>query len=149
VRIIDANLLLYATDEKAPRHAAARSWLEERLSGDETVAFAWAVLLAFLRLSTSARIFEHPLSPDRAFDVIHRWLAQPCATVVHPGDRHATLVHQLLGPLGTAGNLVIDAHLAALAIEHGAELNSCDTDFARFSGLRWIDPLAPGRPRRR
>jgi predicted nucleic acid-binding protein len=73
--------------------------------------------------------------------VVEGWLAQPSAVVVHPGDRHATLVHQLLRPLGTAGNLVSDAHLAALAIEHGAELNSCDTDFARFSGLRWVDPL--------
>ena len=142
MKLVDANLLLYATDERAPRHDAARSWLEERLSGDETVAFAWAVLLAFLRLSTSPRVFEQPLSPDRAFDVIHSWLAQPCAAIVHPGDRHAALVRQLLRPLGTAGNLVTDAHLAALAIEHGAELTSCDTDFARFSGLRWSDPLA-------
>jgi hypothetical protein len=141
VKLVDANLLLYATDERSPRHEDARSWLEERLTGDEPVAFAWAVLLAFLRLSTSPRIFEHPLSPDRAFDVVQSWLGQPCAVVVHPGDRHATLVRQLLRPIGTAGNLVTDAHLAALAIEHGAELSSCDTDFARFSGLRWSDPL--------
>jgi hypothetical protein len=99
------------------------------------------VLLVFMRVSTSPRIFEHPLAPDRAFDVIERWLAQPCAVIVHPGDRHATLVRQLLRPLGTAGNLVSDAHLAALAIEHGAELNSCDSDFSRFSGLRWVNPL--------
>jgi toxin-antitoxin system PIN domain toxin len=141
VKLIDANLLLYATDERSPRHAAARSWLERHLSGDDTLAFAWAVLLAFVRVSTSPRIFEHPLAPDRAFDAIDRWLAQPCALLVHPGDRHATLVRQLLRPLGTAGNLVSDAHLAALAIEHGAELNSCDSDFSRFSGLRWVNPL--------
>ncbi len=142
MKLVDANLLLYATDERSPRHNSARAWLEARLSGDEPVAFAWAVLLAFLRLSTNPRVFGHPLSPERAFDVIEAWLAQPCATVVHPGDRHAILVRQLLGPLGTAGNLVTDAHLAALAIEHGAELNSCDTDFGRFSGLRWSDPIA-------
>ena len=106
------------------------------------MGFAWAVLLAFLRLSTSPRVFAYPLAPERAFDVLQAWLAQPCATVVHPGDRHAVLLRQLLGSLGTAGNLVTDAHLAALAIEHGAELNSCDTDFGRFSGLRWIDPIA-------
>jgi predicted nucleic acid-binding protein len=73
--------------------------------------------------------------------VVQSWLGQPCAVVVHPGDRHATLVREILRPIGTAGNLVTDAHLAALAIEHGAELSSCDTDFARFSGLRWSDPL--------
>lgn len=142
MKLVDANLLLYATDERAPRHGAARAWLEALLSGDEPVAFAWAVLLAFLRLSTNPRVFADPLPPERAFDVIQAWLVQPCATVVHPGSRHTVLVRQLLGALGTAGNLVTDAHLAALAIEHGAELNSCDTDFARFSGLRWVDPIA-------
>ncbi len=106
------------------------------------MAFAWSVLLAFLRPSTNPRVFEHPLSAERALDVIQTWLAQPCATVVHPGDRHAGLVRQLLGSLGTAGNLVTDAHLAALAIEHGAELSSRDTDFARFSGLRWRNPIS-------
>ena len=142
MKLVDANLLLYATDERAPRHGAARAWLEALLSGAEPVAFAWAVLLAFLRLSTNPRVFTNPLPPEQAFDIVQTWLAQPCATVVHPGARHAVLVGQLLGSLGTAGNLVTDAHLAALAIEHGAELNSCDTDFGRFSGLRWIDPLA-------
>ena len=142
MKLVDANLLLYAIDERSPRHGAARAWLEARLSGDEPVAFAWAVLLAFLRLSTNPRVFEHPLSAERAFDVIQAWLAQPCATMVHPGDRHALLLRQLLGSLGTAGNLVSDAHLAALAIEHGAELSSSDTDFARFSGLRWKNPIA-------
>jgi toxin-antitoxin system PIN domain toxin len=120
----------------------AFSDVQALLAGDEPVAFAWAVLLAFLRLSTNPRVFTSPLPPERAFDVIQAWLTQPCATVVHPGTRHAILVRQLLGSLGTAGNLVSDAHLAALAIENGAELNSCDPDFARFSGLRWIDPIA-------
>lgn len=141
MKVVDANLLLYATDARSPRHAAARSWLERQLSGDETIAFAWVVLLAFVRLSTNPHVFERPLSPDRAFDVVDRWLGQACAVVVQPGDRHPALVRQLLGPLGTAGNLVNDAHLAALAIEHGAEVNSCDADFSRFSGLRWINPL--------
>ena len=142
MKLVDANLLLYATDERSARHSSARAWLEARLSGDEPVAFAWAVLLAFLRLATNPRVFVNPLSAEQAFDVIQTWLAQPCATVVHPGDRHAILVRQLLRSLGTAGNLVTDAHLAALAIEHGAELSSCDTDFGRFSGLRWNDPIA-------
>lgn len=141
MKLVDANLLLYATDTRAPRHAPARTWLEAQLSGEETFAFAWVVLLAFLRLSTNALVFERPLSPEDAFRIVDRWLAQPCAVVVHPGSRHATLVRQLLRPLGTAGNLVNDAHLAALALEHGAELHSCDTDFARFAGLRWVNPL--------
>jgi uncharacterized protein len=141
VKVVDANLLLYATDARSPRHEAARSWLERQLSGDETMAFAWAVLLAFARLSTNPHVFERPLSPDQAFNVVDGWLGRPCAVVVHPGERHGALVRRLLQPLGTAGNLVGDAHLAALAIEHGAELNSCDSDFSRFSGLRWINPL--------
>jgi toxin-antitoxin system PIN domain toxin len=141
VKLLDANLLLYATDARSPRHAAARSWLERQLSGDETIALAWVVLLAFVRLSTHPHVFTRPLATARAFDVVVRWLEQPCVVIVHPGDRHAALMRQLLGPSGTAGNLVNDAHLAALAIEHGAELHSCDSDFSRFSGLRWINPL--------
>jgi hypothetical protein len=141
VKVLDANLLLYATDMRSPRHARARAWLERQLSGDETIAFAWVVLLAFVRLSTSPHVFGRPLSPDRALDVVDSWLGQSCVVIVHPGDRHPAVVRQLLKPFGTAGNLVNDAHLAALAIEHGAELNSCDADFSRFSGLRWINPL--------
>jgi hypothetical protein len=141
VTLVDANLLLYATDERAPRHRAARAWLDGRLATDDPLAFAWVVLLAFLRLGTNPRLFEQPLTPERAFEVLQGWLAHPAAVVVHPGERHLALVRQLLQPLGTAANLVVDAHLAALAIEHGAELASCDADFSRFSGLRWVNPL--------
>jgi hypothetical protein len=141
MKVLDANLLLYATDRRSPRHDAARSWLAQQLSGDDTLGFAWGVLLAFLRLSTNPHVFERPLSSDRAFDIVDGWLQQPCAVIVQPGDRHSGVMRQLLGPLGTAGNLVSDAHLAALAIEHGAELHSCDSDFSRFAGLRWINPL--------
>jgi toxin-antitoxin system PIN domain toxin len=142
VKLTDVNLLLYALDADAPRHRAARRWLEEQLSGTETFAFTWVVLLAFVRLSTNPRVFEKPLEPAEAFDIVEGWLAQPCATVVHPTERHSALLRELLEPLGTAGNLTTDAHLAALAIEHGAELCSCDADFSRFPGLRWRDPLA-------
>lgn len=142
MKLVDANLLLYAVDTAAPRHRTARQWLEERLSGTETVAFAWVVLLAFLRLSTSPRVFETPLDSSEALDLVDGWLSRPCATVVHPTDRHAAILRDLLAPLGTAGNLTTDAHLAALAIEHGAELCSSDADFSRFSGVQWIDPLA-------
>jgi uncharacterized protein len=142
VKIPDVNVLLYAVDASSPRHAAAKRWLEERLSGTETFAFAWVVLLGFLRLSTSPRVFEAPLEPGAALDLVDGWLDQPCATVVHPTDRHAALLRDLLGARGTAGNLTIDAHLAALAIEHGAELCSSDADFSRFPGVPWVDPLA-------
>jgi len=140
VKIPDANLLIYALDETSPRHEAARSWLDATLSGSEDVSFAWVVLLAVLRLTTKASIFAEPLGPDEAFDVIDGWLAQPCASIVHPTARHPAILRGLLTPLGTAGNLTTDAHLAALAIEYGAELCSCDADFSRFPGLRWRDP---------
>lgn len=100
------------------------------------------MLLAFVRLATSPRVFRAPLEPTEAFAIVEGWLAQPCATIVHPTDRHLALLRELLGPLGTAGNLTTDAHLAALAIEHGAELCSSDADFSRSPGLRWTDPLA-------
>lgn len=141
----DVNILLYAVDESSPRHEPARRWLEDRLSGSETLAFSWAVLLAFIRLGTHPRVFEAPLQPDEALDLVDSWLSQPCAAVVHPTERHGALLRELLSPLGTAANLTSDAHLAALAIEHGAELCSADADFSRFPGLRWVNPLEPGR----
>jgi uncharacterized protein len=144
VKLPDVNLLLYAVDETSVRHRPARRWLEETLSGTETVAFAWLVLVGFLRISTNPAIFELPLEVGRACDLIDGWLDLPCATAVHPTDRHGSVLRELLLPLGAAGNLTSDAHLAALAIEHGALLCSCDTDFARFPGLRWADPLQGG-----
>ena len=144
MKLPDVNLLLYAADETSPRHLPARRWVEATLSDSETVAFAWTVLLAFVRLSTRAAIFEHPLDVEQALDIVDGWLDQPCATIIHPTDRHSSVLRELLAPLGTAGNLTSDAHLAALAIEHGALLCSCDADFMRFQGLRWIDPLRSG-----
>lgn len=141
MRIVDVNLLLYALDETSPRHGRARPWLEQTLSGGETVALPWTVLLAFVRLSTRAVVFSNPLTADEALDLVDAWLALPSVTVVHPGRRHAPVLRELLAAVGTAGNLVTDAHLAALAIEHGAELCSCDADFSRFPGVRWFDPL--------
>ena len=140
MKLPDANVVLYAVDETSPLHRPARDWLETRLSGSETVGFAWAVLLAFVRLSTHPRVFSSPLDADSALDRVDSWLAQPCATVVHPGDRHSALLRELLASAGTAGNLTSDAHLAALAIEHGAELVSFDRDFQRFERLRWRLP---------
>lgn len=142
MKVLDVNLLLYAVNEDAPLHQRARAWLEEALSGSETVAFTWAVLLAFLRLSTRSLIFPDPLSVERAFRLVESWLDQPCAVILHPTGRHLAVLEGLLRPLGAAGNLTSDAHLAAIAIEHGADLCSCDADFARFSGVRWHNPLA-------
>jgi toxin-antitoxin system PIN domain toxin len=141
VKVPDVNLLLYALDETSPHHALARKWLEQVLSGTEPAGFAWPVLLAFLRLSTRAQLFINPLRPAEAFDVVDGWLSQPCALVLHPTDRHLAILRGLVEPLGTAGNITSDAHLAALAIEHGGEVCSADVDFARFRGLRWTNPL--------
>jgi Predicted nucleic acid-binding protein, contains PIN domain len=141
VKLPDLNLLIYAIDEEAARHEKARTWLEDVLSGTEEVAFAWSVLLGFLRISTNPAILARPLSAGEALDYVDGWLAQPCVVLVAPTERHPALLRELLEPLGAAGNLTSDAHLAALAIEHGALLCSCDTDFSRFAGLRWNDPL--------
>lgn len=139
--LIDVNLLIYAVNEDAPLHRKSKAWLESALSGSETVTLPWTVLLAFLRLTTRAGVFQTPLAPEEAFDVIEGWLAQPAVTTLEPGKHHLRTMRNLLRELGTAGNLTSDAHLAALAIEHGAELCSCDNDFARFPGLRWRNPL--------
>lgn len=140
MRIVDANVLLYAVNADAPSHDAAKAWLDGALGGREAVGFAWIVLLAFLRLATNPSVFPRPLEVDQAFGSIEGWLAQQTAVVVEPTPRHAAVLRGLLGTSGTAGNLVTDAHLAALAVEHGAELASFDTDFARFPGLRWCRP---------
>jgi toxin-antitoxin system PIN domain toxin len=140
--VVDANVLLYAINTDSAHHARARTWLDGSLAGTESVGFAWAVLLAFLRLSTSRAIFERPLTADEAISVVRIWLASSAAVIVEPGPRHLGSMASMLVEAGTAGNLVGDAHLAALAIEEDATLVSFDTDFARFAGLRWEQPPA-------
>ena len=108
------------------------------------MALAWAVVLAFVRVTTKPQVMAQPFSVDEALDVVDGWLARPNVVVVHPTDRHATILRELLVPFGTGGNLTTDAHLAALSIEHGAELCSSDADFSRFPGVRWHDPLRGG-----
>ena len=142
MKILDANILLYAVNEDAPQHSKAKAWLERILSGTEPVGFDWTALQAFLRLSTRTVVFPRPLTPAQAFGIMQSWLDQPCAEIVDPPERHLEVLERLLGPLGTAGNLTSDAHLAGLALEYGAELCSCDSDFARFPDLRWTHPLA-------
>ncbi|MBZ5634116.1 MAG: type II toxin-antitoxin system VapC family toxin [Acidobacteriia bacterium] len=140
--LVDANLLIYAVNQDAPLNRKAKPWLESVLSGKESVGFSWSVLLAFLRLTTRPGLFRRPLPADTAFELVGSWLDQTPTTIVHPGPRHLSVLQELLQPVGTGGNLTSDAHLAALAIEHGAELCSSDTDFARFAGLQWRNPLS-------
>lgn len=135
MRIPDANVLLYASDSSTTKHAAAREWVERTLSATETVGFAMIVLLAFVRISTNARIMASPLSAAAAFDQVEEWMIQPPSALLHPGRRHLPLWRELVEASGTAGNLTTDAHLAALAIEHGATLASFDGDLHRFAGL--------------
>jgi toxin-antitoxin system PIN domain toxin len=141
MKIVDLNLLLYAVNEDAPLHHAARAWWEDALSSDEHVGIAWIVLLGFIRLTTRAAVMPQPLSFDQAAAVVDEWLQQPSCVIVHPGDGHWRILQGLLRATGSAGNLTSDAHLAALSIEHGATLCSTDGDFARFAGLRHANPL--------
>jgi toxin-antitoxin system PIN domain toxin len=141
VKLPDLNLLLYAVDTGSRDHERAKRWLEQTLSGTEAVGFAWLALLGFIRISTNPTALEHPLSPSESIDYVDEWLATSVATILQPTHQHATVLRRLLESVGTAGNLTTDAHLAALAIEHGAELCSHDADFSRFDGLRWTDPL--------
>ena len=140
--VLDVNLLIYAVNEDSPDHKRAKSWLEATISGTETVGLPWIVLLAFLRLTTRTGLFQKPLTVGAAFDVVDAWLQQPSVTVPEPTARHLQTMRDLISPLGIGGNLTSDAHLAALAIEHGAELCSTDNDFGRFNRLRWRNPLA-------
>ncbi len=146
MKLLDLNILLYATNKDSAPHAAARSWLESVLNGAEAVALPWTVLLGFLRLTTNRRVFAKPLTVAQACAVVDGWLARPNVITPEPGTEHWRILRALLGAAGTAGNLTTDAHLAALALEHDAELCSTDADFARFAGVRWVHPLhAPER----
>jgi uncharacterized protein len=140
--IVDANLLLYSVDTHSPHHDRAQDWLTERLNGDERVGMPWASLCAFLRIATHPRASAHPLSSALAWRFVEEWLAVDTAWVPLPTDRHAAVLGMLVTRYGIAGNLVPDAQLAALAIEHGVAIASADTDFARFTELRWVNPLA-------
>lgn len=142
MKLVDANVLLHSVDEDQPLHAEAKRWLDSSLQGKETVGFAWLVVIAFLRVSTRRPAFVDPFSADEALARLEAWLAQPPAVIIEPTRRHLGLVGGLLGSLGVAGNLVNDAHLAALALEHDATVVSYDTDFARFQGVRWEHPSA-------
>lgn len=140
MRLVDANVLLYAVNEDAQHHTASRAWLDAALGGGDAVGFSWIVGVAFLRLSTSAAVFPTPLAIDEAVGQLHDWTSGGTASWVEPSAGHLTHLERVLQGLGTGGNLVNDAHLAALAVEHRAAIVSYDNDFARFEGVRWTTP---------
>jgi toxin-antitoxin system PIN domain toxin len=142
VILVDANILLYARNSAADLHAPSREWLEEKLNGAAPVALPWPSLLAFLRIATNPRAFRRPLTMPAAWEQVSSWLSAETVWSPEPTDRHADVLGKLLALPGVYGNLVPDAHLAALAIEHGLTLCSTDGDFARFPGLTWLNPLA-------
>lgn len=142
MHLVDANVLLYAVNADAAHHERSRRWLDDALSGADTVAFAWIALLAFVRLSTKAGLFPSPLAVDAAMDRVDAWLSAAPSVVLEPTVDHAQVVRRLLAGVGVGGNLVNDAHLAALAIEHRCGVVSFDNDFSRFPGVSWS--LPPG-----
>jgi toxin-antitoxin system PIN domain toxin len=141
VILVDVNLLLYAEDTLSEDHQAARAWWEGQLSGRESVCLCWPVLTAFIRIGTNPGAFRRPLAISEAVERIQSWLDQPCVRMVQPGEHHWGIFQRLLRDGKATGNLVSDAHLAALAIEHNCALQSTDVDFARFKGLKWNNPI--------
>jgi toxin-antitoxin system PIN domain toxin len=140
--LLDANVLLYAYDRASERHDTAAGWLEKVLTGVEPVGVSWTVVLAFLRVTTSRRMLREPLPMTEAASVVSQWLERPNVQVLHPGDRHWSILGALLGETQIRGADVMDAHLAALGLEHGATVATHDRDFARFPGLKTFDPVA-------
>jgi toxin-antitoxin system PIN domain toxin len=140
VILVDANILLYAYDADSPRQEAAGSWLESAIAEDE-IGLALTTVLAFLRIGTHPSVFRKPLRPADALETVEAWLDEPTVRLVQPTDRHWTVLADLAQRGQAKGPLLMDAHLAALALEHGATLCSVDRDFTRFPGLRVVDPL--------
>jgi hypothetical protein len=141
--LVDANILLYATDRSSPFHKPAASWLTDVLNGPRRVGIPWQSLVAFLRISTHERASDHPLTPEQAIGFVEDWLAQDAVWIPREGAGHGTILSGLITKYQLRGNLVSDAQLAAIAIEHGLQMCSADSDFARFSELTWINPTAP------
>jgi toxin-antitoxin system PIN domain toxin len=143
--LLDANLLLYSVDAKSPYNRAAVAWLEEVFSGDRRVAIPWQTIGAFLRISTHPRVTTNPLSAEDAWTYVQSWLDTGSVWIPPATERTASVLNRVIRRYNVTGNLVVDAQLAALAIEHGLVLMSADTDFARFDELRWQNPLAGAR----
>jgi uncharacterized protein len=143
VILVDANLLLYAYDTSSQHHEKARTWLERTIV-DEDVGLALTTLLAFVRIASGPAVFERPLTVAEAVAIVQEWLALRTVSLVEPTRRHWALLSEIAVAGQARGPLVMDAHLAVLAIEHGAVLYTTDRDFARFDGLRWRDPIREG-----
>jgi uncharacterized protein len=141
VNVVDANVLLYAVNSDSDRHVVSRRWLDDALSGGATVGLSWIALLAFVRLATKRGLFATPLDTSEAIDRVQAWLGAPGAVVVEPTAAHLTVVRDLLSAARAGGNLVNDAHLAALAIEHRGSIVSFDSDFDRFPGVSRFEPV--------
>jgi toxin-antitoxin system PIN domain toxin len=141
--LVDANILLYAIDSRSRFHESARLWLEDALNGSRRIALPWPSLTAFLRIVTHPRALAAPLASTDAWSFVADWLAAPATWVPEAGRGYAEILERLVCELELRGNLVSDAALAALAIEHGLAVVSADSDFARFRELTWINPLAP------
>ena len=144
--LTDANLLLYAEDSRSAHHDKARIWWDGVLSGSEPVNLCWPVLNAFIRIATNVRLHQRPLTSGEALARVQSWFEQPCVRVVNPSENHWALFQSQIRDSGAVGGLIPDAHLAALAIEHGCTLFSADQDFAKFPALRWINPLSGKSP---
>jgi toxin-antitoxin system PIN domain toxin len=140
--LVDANILLYAEDSLSAFHQKARKWWDDQLSGRDPVCLCWTVLSAFIRISTNPRVFENPLSLEQALGRIQSWFEQPCTRIIRPTENHWTTFQQMLNDGQAVANLVIDAHIAALALEHGCTVASTDADFYRFPKLKWVNPLS-------
>jgi toxin-antitoxin system PIN domain toxin len=140
--IVDVNLLVYAHNRAAPLHLRARQWWEDLIRREQPIGLAWAVAFGFVRLVTHPAVLTSPLAPLDALARVRTWLAQPEIRIVEPASRHLEIVEGLFRSTGVAGSLTTDTHLAALAIEHQADLHSNDADFVRFPGLRWVNPLS-------
>jgi toxin-antitoxin system PIN domain toxin len=143
VIVVDVNLLLYAVVTGFPQHDRSRIWWQQALNGSSEIGLSTPALFGFLRIATNPRVLTVPLTVTDAIDRVRQWLARPQVRFLLPGPRHLDIAFDLLRGQGTAGNLTTDVQLAALAIEYQAELCSNDTDFGRFPGLRWTDPLNP------
>jgi toxin-antitoxin system PIN domain toxin len=141
--LVDANLLLYAVDASSPHNERAAAWLEEALNGRRRVGLAWQSLGAFLRIATHPRVTTSPLTAEQAWSFAAAWLDADPTWVPPATDRTARILGDLVARTGATGNLLPDAQLAALALEHGLVVMSADTDFARFTDVRWENPLAP------
>lgn len=140
--LVDVNILINAVHKGSPDHVRLGTWLDERLRADEGIGLPWVVLLGFVRITTNPRITDHPFTLDEALAQVGAWLKLPGVAVLHPTGEHARYFEEQCRIAGAVGNLVMDAHLAALAVEHDCELASSDADFAKFPAVRWVNPMA-------